>query len=364
MGSLSDLKENINWGMLFILAALLACGLVTLFSATHLTHDNTFSKQLIWTGIGLTAMVMIMLFIDYRWLIRLAWPLYVIIVILLVAVFGVGKEVMGARRWIDMGFFNMQPSELAKIMVIIWISYWGSKKDSSIDYDFRDLIPSIFILFIPISLILLEPDLGTASLTGLICLGMFLMLGIRKSTLIKAGAVFICIMPLSWFLLRNYQRQRILTFLDPELDPLGKGYHAIQSKIAVGSGGLYGKGFLHGTQTQLKFLPEHHTDFIFSVIAEEWGFAGCALIIVLYFLLAAQIITTGLKTKDRFGALLCFGIALFISLHAFINIAMTMGMFPVVGVPLPFISYGGSFMLINLCCIGIVLSISWRKSMF
>ena len=364
MGRLSDLKENIDWGLLLILAALLSCGLVTLFSATHLTHDTTFLKQLIWTGSGLTAMVLIMLFIDYRWLSKLAWPLYIIIVILLIAVFGTGKEVMGAKRWIPLGFFNMQPSELAKIMIIIWISYWGSKKDSTIDYDFRDLIPPLLILIIPFILILLEPDLGTACLTGLICLGMFLMLGIRKSTLIKTGAVFLCIMPLSWFLLRNYQRQRILTFLDPELDPLGKGYHAIQSKIAVGSGGLYGKGFLHGTQTQLKFLPEHHTDFIFSVIAEEWGFAGCALIIVLYFLLAAQIIATGLKTKDRFGALLCFGIALFISLHAFINIAMTMGMFPVVGVPLPFISYGGSFMFINLCCIGIVLSISWRKSMF
>ncbi len=364
MGRLSDLKENIDWGLLFILAALLSCGLVTLFSATHLTHDTTFAKQLIWTGIGLTAMVMIMFFIDYRWLTRLAWPFYIIIVILLIAVFGMGREVMGAKRWIPLGFFNMQPSELAKIMIIIWISYWGSKKDSTTDYDFRDLIPPILILIIPITLILLEPDLGTAFLTGLICAGMFMMLGIRKSTLVKTGIVFISVLPLSWFLLRNYQRQRILTFLDPELDPLGKGYHAIQSKIAVGSGGLYGKGFLQGTQTQLKFLPEHHTDFIFSVIAEEWGFAGCALIIILYFLLAAQIVRTGLKTKDRFGALLCFGIALFISFHAFINIAMTMGMFPVVGVPLPFISYGGSFMLINLCCIGIVLSISWRKSMF
>ncbi len=364
MASLSDFKENIDWWLLLILAALLGCGFVTLYSATSLTHDATFIKQLAWTGCGLLMMVLIMLFIDYRWLSRLAWPLYIIIVILLVAVLGAGKEVMGAKRWIPLGFFNMQPSEITKIMIIIWISYWGSKKYSSVDYDFMDLMFPVFILVIPIILIILEPDLGTASLIGLVCLGMFLMLGIRKSTLVKTGLVFICILPLSWSLLKEYQRQRILTFLDPELDPLGKGYHAIQSKIAVGSGGLYGKGFLHGTQTQLKFLPEHHTDFIFSVIAEEWGFIGCTLIIVLYLLLASRIITTGLKTKDRFGAMLCFGIAMFISLHAFINIAMTMGMFPVVGVPLPFISYGGSFMLINLCCIGIVLSISWRKSMF
>ena len=364
MGSLTELKENIDWGLLLILAALILCGFVTLFSATSLTHDTTFFKQLGWTGVGMAAMILIILFIDYRWLSKLAWPLYIIIVILLIAVFGLGKEVMGAKRWIPLGFFNMQPSEFTKVIIIIWISYWGSKKDSTIDYDFRDLLLPVIILIVPVVLIMLEPDLGTACLTGLLCVGMFLMLGIRKSTLVKTVLIIICIMPLSWFLLREYQRQRILTFLNPELDPLGKGYHAIQSKIAVGSGGLSGKGFLHGTQTQLKFLPEHHTDFIFSVIAEEWGFIGCALIIVLYFLLASRIIDIGLKTKDRFGAMLCFGIAMFISLHVFINIAMTMGMFPVIGVPLPFISYGGSFMLINLCCIGIVLSVSWRKSMF
>jgi rod shape determining protein RodA len=309
-------------------------------------------------------MIFIMFFIDYKWIARLAWPLYVIVVILLCSVFLVGREAMGARRWIPLGFFNMQPSELAKVMVIIWISYWGSKKDATIDYDFRDIILPGMVIFVPFILILAEPDLGTASLTGLVCLGMFLILGIRKPTLIKMGLVLLVAVPSSWFILRDYQRQRILTFLDPEKDPLGRGYHAIQSKIAVGSGGLFGKGFMHGTQTQLKFLPEHHTDFIFSVIAEEWGFIGCAFIIVLYFLLVTKIISIGLKTKDRFGAMLCFGIALFISLHVFINMAMTMGMFPVVGVPLPFISYGGSFMLINLFCIGIVMSISWRKSMF
>jgi rod shape determining protein RodA len=361
---LSEFRDSIDWGLLFILILIIACGIFTMYSATAITHDQTFIKQIIWTAASLAVMVFIMIFVDYKWLARFAWPFYGIVTVLLALVFVIGKEVMGAKRWIPLGFFNMQPSELAKIMVIIWISYWGCKKDASIDYDFRDIAVPGLVLFVPILMIMFEPDLGTASITGLVCIGMFLLLGIRRSTLIKAGAVFFGLLPVLWFALKEYQRNRILTFLDPEKDPLGSGYHAIQSKIAVGSGGLYGKGFLKGTQTQLKFLPEHHTDFIFSVIAEEWGFAGCALIIILYFLLVMKIVSIGLKTKDRFGAMLCFGIALFISLHVFINIAMTMGMFPVVGVPLPFISYGGSFMLINLCCIGIVLSISWRKSMF
>jgi len=170
--------------------------------------------------------------------------------------------------------------------------------------------------------------------------------------------------PVSWNFLRPYQQQRVMVFLNPNSDPLGAGYTAIQSKIAIGSGALLGKGWMSGTQSQLKFLPESHTDFIFATLAEEWGFLGSGVLIFLYILLITKIITVGLKAKDRFGALLCFGIASYFTLHVFINMAMVIGIFPVVGVPLPFISYGGSFMVINMICIGLVLNVAWRRFIF
>lgn len=359
----SKILEDLDWGIVALVLALLAAGLVTLFSATHVTQTSLFWKQCVWIGAGLLGML-ICLSLDYRVLLRLAWPLFIVVLALLVAVLGIGREISGAKRWLSLGPLSLQPSELAKIMVIIWISYWGSKKRDYEDYDFRDLIVPMLILLVPVGLIMAQPDLGTASMVSLISIGMFLMIGIRRSTLIAAFLMFLAVLPIGWFSLKDYQRLRILSFIDPTRDPLGSGYHALQSKIAVGSGGFLGKGFLHGTQTQLRFLPEHHTDFIFSVVAEEWGFLGSAFIITLFFLLVTRIVVIGLKAKERFGAFLCFGIAIFIGLHAFINTAMTMGMFPVVGVPLPFISYGGSFMLINLACIGVVLSVAWRRTMF
>ncbi len=213
-------------------------------------------------------------------------------------------------------------------------------------------------------LILVEPDLGTAGIVTLISVIMLLLLGVKRSTFMTLSALFVSALPFVWFNLKAYQKNRILTFLDPSRDPLGSGYHATQSKIAVGSGGLWGKGYLHGTQTQLSFLPEHHTDFIFSVVAEEWGFAGTAFLIMLYMVLVTKIIQIGFRAKDRFGAMICFGISAYFILHIFINISMTVGIFPVVGVPLPFISYGGSFMFISLICIGLVLNISWRRFIF
>jgi rod shape determining protein RodA len=355
--------ENIDWGLIVLVLALIAAGLLTLYSATHVSQTGLFFRQIAWIGIGCVALLLGFA-IDYRFLMRMAWPLYALAVILLVAVLGLGREISGAKRWLSLGPLGIQPSELAKIMVIIWIGYWGSKKKDLEDYGFRELLIPTAILLVPVGLILAEPDLGTAGMVILIAGGMFLMLGIQRSTLIISFLLFLASLPIGWFSLKDYQRLRILSFIDPTRDPLGSGYHALQSKIAVGSGGFLGKGFLHGTQTQLRFLPEHHTDFIFSVVAEEWGFLGAVFIITLFFLLIAKIVAIGLKAKDRFGAMICFGIAIFIGLHVFINTAMTLGLFPVVGVPLPFISYGGSFMFINLACIGVVLSVAWRKYMF
>jgi rod shape determining protein RodA len=363
MSRYDKITNNIDWGLLTTTLALMAFGLLCLYSAVRLTQVSIFFKQLLWISAAFVLMATVFL-VDYRTHMRFAWPMYVFMILTLGAVLVIGREISGARRWISLGPLGIQPSEFAKIIMIIWMAYWGEKKIQPDSYGMKELIvPSLFILF-PVALILLEPDLGTAGIVALIAVIMLLLLGVRRSTVITLGALFVSALPFAWFSLKDYQRNRILTFLDPSRDPLGSGYHATQSKIAVGSGGLWGKGYLHGTQTQLSFLPEHHTDFIFSVVAEEWGFAGTALLILLYIILVTKIIQVGYRAKDRFGSLICFGIAGYFTLHIFINISMAVGIFPVVGVPLPFISYGGSFMFMNMICIGLVLNISWRRFIF
>jgi rod shape determining protein RodA len=363
MSRYAKISDNLDWGILMTTFFLISFGLLCVYSSTYGTGSSIFIKQIIWIFIGIFFLI-IAFALDYRNLMYSAWPLYGLVILALLAVFVLGRNISGAKRWIILGPLRMQPSELAKIFVIIWMAFWGEKRKHIQNYGLRELIFPATIMFIPVALILAEPDLGTAAIVAFISLILFLILGIKKTTFLTLGALCASGMPFLWIMLKDYQRKRILTFLDPERDPLGSGYHAIQSKIAVGSGGLIGKGFLHGTQTQLKFLPEHHTDFIFSVVAEEWGFIGSGLLLFLYLLLITRIITVGIKAKDRFGSLLCFGVASYFSLHVFINIAMACGIFPVVGVPLPFISYGGSFMVINLICIGIVLNVEWRRFIF
>ncbi len=363
MSRYAKLTEILDWGILVTTLLLMAIGLLCVYSSTAGMGSGIFIRQLLWISIG-TLFLAIAFLVDYRTLMYSAWPFYGLVVFALMLVLVIGREISGARRWIIMGPMRMQPSEIAKIFVIIWMAYWAEKKKHILLHGIRELIFPAVIIFIPMVLILLEPDLGTAAIVAFIAIAMFLMLGIRRSTMLSLVGLVLAALPFLWFSLKDYQRQRIFTFLDPSRDPLGSGYHAIQSKIAVGSGGLIGKGFLHGTQTQLKFLPEHHTDFIFSVVAEEWGFLGSGVLIFLYMMLITKIITVGFKAKDRFGALLCFGIAAYFTLHVFINISMAIGIFPVVGVPLPFISYGGSFMIINMICIGIVLNVAWRRFIF
>jgi rod shape determining protein RodA len=359
----AKLTEILDWGILVSTFFLMVIGLLCVYSSTAAMGSGIFIRQLLWICIGMLFLAIAFL-VDYRTLMYSAWPFYGLVISALVLVFVIGREISGAKRWIIFGPLRMQPSEVAKIFVIIWMAYWAEKKKHILLHGIRELIIPAVIIFIPMVLILLEPDLGTAAIIAFIAIAMFLMLGIKRSTILTLGGLFLAALPFLWFSLKDYQRLRIFTFLDPSRDPLGSGYHAIQSKIAVGSGGLIGKGFLHGTQTQLKFLPEHHTDFIFSVVAEEWGFLGSGVLIFLYMMLITKIITVGLKAKDRFGALLCFGIATYFTLHVFINISMAIGIFPVVGVPLPFISYGGSFMIINMICIGIVLNVAWRRFIF
>ncbi|MEA3224046.1 MAG: rod shape-determining protein RodA [Thermodesulfobacteriota bacterium] len=360
MSKLSKIVDNIDWRVITIVFFIIFIGLLCLYSATNVLSLIIFWKQVIWVGLGVFVMLVAFI-IDYRTLMRMAWPIYVITIILLVLVLCIGNEIAGARRWFSIGTLGFQPSEVAKGMVIILIAFYGAKKKHIDGYGLRDLLLPFVVLLVPTLLILAQPDLGTAGIIVLIAICMFFVIGIKKSAFVTTLFIMIGLLPVAWLSLKDYQQARILSFLDPNRDPLGTGYHAIQSKIAVGSGGLLGKGFLHGTQTQLMFLPEHHTDFIFSVVAEEWGFIGSAVVISLYLLLITRIVSVGIKAKDRFGAILCFGIAIYFTLHVFMNIAMAIGLAPVVGVPLPFISYGGSFMLVNMACIGIVLSVSWRR---
>lgn len=363
MSRYDKIANNIDWGVVTTTLAIIVVGLFCLYSAVRISQISIFFKQIMWIMMG-TLILITVFAVDYRIHMRFAWPLYGFMVFALLLVLVIGKEICGAKRWISIGPLGLQPSELAKVIIVIWMAYWGEKKDYIQGYGMRELMVPAFFIFIPVSLILVEPDLGTASIVGMISVIMLILLGIKRPTFLTLSAVFVSILPFAWLSLRDYQRNRILTFLDPSRDPLGTGYHATQSKIAVGSGGLWGKGFLGGTQTQLSFLPEHHTDFIFSVIAEEWGFAGSALLLLLYIILVTKIIQIGTKAKDRFGAMLCFGIAGYFTLHIFINISMAIGIFPVVGVPLPFVSYGGSFMFINLICIGLVLNVAWRRFIF
>ncbi|HNU74682.1 MAG: Rod shape-determining protein RodA [Deltaproteobacteria bacterium ADurb.BinA179] len=363
MSRYARITDNIDWGLISTVIGIIFIGLLCLYSSSRVTNIAIFYKQLTWILISVLAMIVAFI-VDYRVLLRSAWPLYILMVSGLILVLIIGREISGARRWLSLGPLGIQPSELAKVIVIIWLAYWGEQKKHIQGYGIRELVTPALFIFIPVGLILIEPDLGTAGIVALISCTLLLLLGIKRSTFISLLVLALSGMPFVWYSLKDYQRLRIISFLDPSRDPLGSGYHAMQSKIAVGSGGLLGKGFLEGTQTQLRFLPEHHTDFIFSVVAEEWGFAGSALLLLLYVTLVTKIMQIGFKAKDRFGTMICFGIAAYFTLHLFINIAMAIGIFPVVGVPLPFISYGGSFMLINWICIGLVLNISWRRFIF
>jgi rod shape determining protein RodA len=291
--------------------------------------------------------------------------MYGFLVILLLAVLVVGRSSMGATRWLNLGLFNIQPSELMKIVIIITFARFFNNFHAVGGLTVKNTLIPLGILALPAMLIMKQPDLGTAILVILIALSMSIYVGVRWTTIVTFVLVTI---PLAWLgwakLLRPYQKNRILDFLDPERSRLGSGYHIIQSKIAVGSGGLLGKGFVKGTQSQLRFLPEQHTDFAFSVFAEEWGFVGCLVMIILYLSLVLWGLNIARRCNDHFGSLLAMGVTAMLFWHIVINMGMVMGLFPVVGVPMPFFSYGGTSMITSMVGIGILQSISMRKFMF
>ncbi len=344
---------------------LIGFGVITIYSATYNPEAGTWltgfcRRQLIWVGIasGLGAILFIF---HYNIFYQLAYPLYGVGIILLIAVEVAGSTHMGATRWLSLGSINVQPSEFAKITVILALARYLSDRRLPPPYNLKELIPPAIIIALPTILILKQPDLGTAMLIILISGVIIFVAGITRGTLVTIGITAVSTAIIGWQFLHDYQRQRILTFLDPEKDPLGSGYHIAQSKIAIGAGKLFGKGFLKGTQNSLHFLPEQHTDFIFAAYAEQWGFLGVLILLALYFTFLLRAIHIATEARDSFGSYLATGIAAIFFWQVTINIGMVSGLMPVVGIPLPLFSYGGTSMLTSMILISILLNIHYRR---
>ncbi len=341
-----------------------ACGIGVLYSAVNSGDQNAlislFYKQIAWFGFGFSLMFFILL-VHYKHLDKWAWAIYLGILSLLVLVHFVGKHVAGSTRWLELGPFTVQPSEFAKLSVIIILARIFSKNINIQGLTLRRLVLPMIITVVPFALIATQPDLGTAGTVVLIAATMTLFAKIERKTLICLIIACAMIVPLGWKFLKPYQIERIMTMVSPERDPLGTGYHLRQSKIAIGSGQMFGKGYLQGTQKKLSFLPEQHTDFIFSVLAEEWGFAGSMAMLFLFFLLISFGLNIAHGCKDGFGTILSVGISTMLFWQVFINVAMIMGILPVVGMPLPLASYGGSSIITTLCGIAILMNISMRR---
>lgn len=357
------LIQNFDWTPLILTLIIATIGIINLHSATFSQQNPIWIKQLYWFILGYIALILVFA-INYKHLENFAYHLYVLSLLLLVVVLLFGRTISGSRRWIELGFISLQPSEIVKITFILALAKYFSRNPVRAGYSLRNLLVPLVFLIVPFCLIVMEPDLGTALILCIIFLSILLFLGARWRSFIVMIAGFILTLPASWLFLKDYQRMRIVAFFNPANDPLGTGYHIIQSKIAVGSGLFWGKGFLKGTQSQLNFLPEHHTDFIFSVLAEEWGFLGSIILIGLYVALIFYGLRVAERSKDRFGAILALGIVCLIFWQVTINIGMTIGLLPIVGVPLPLISYGGSSVLSILLGIGILLNIRARRFMF
>jgi rod shape determining protein RodA len=391
--------------LILLVISLFSIGIIAVFSATHtvgMDNPNYFSKQLI-LGIAGLAIMIIMAFIPFKLIQRSSYLFYGLSLFLLVVVLFFGSRGFGAERWLAIGPLKLQPSELAKLATIMAVASYLSRTDVNANQA-KNLVVSVAFFIVPFLLIAKQPDLGTSLVFIILCLPMLYWAGLNwfymfifltpaltmllsfsflafliwmifiSSVLIISRrkpiilvAVFLLhivvglVTPVLWSQLKPYQKQRILTFANPEADPKGSGYQIIQSKVAIGSGGIWGKGFLEGSQTQLRFLPAQHTDFIFSVIGEEWGFVGVAVIVLLFITLILYLIYLAGIVRSLYASLVITGITTVLFFHIVVNIGMTIGLAPVTGLPLPFISYGGSFLLSVFIMMGIVLNFSVNR---
>ncbi|MEE4352912.1 MAG: rod shape-determining protein RodA [Desulfatiglans sp.] len=361
------LIQNFDWILLLSLLLIAAISIMNLYSATYTVREvggsQVFIKQIYWFLIGFSLCLLMTTF-DYHILERLAYPIYVSSVILLVLVLFMGKVTSGSQRWLAVGPISFQPSELAKIAIVVVFAKFFSEKGGRTDYRLRDIWQAFVIVSIPSALILKEPDLGTALLLVAVAGTMVFFVKVYWKSILILVVSTISVAPFVWFNLKEYQQLRILTFLRPDMDPLGAGYHINQSKIAIGSGLFWGKGFLKGSQTRLHFLPEQHTDFAFSVLAEEWGFAGSMVLLSLYLFLILWGLNIAKNSRDRFGSIMSVGIVAVVFWQVLINVGMVTGLLPVVGIPLLLFSYGGSSLVSTMIAMGILMNISMRRFMF
>ncbi len=359
-----------EWPLIVICLILATIGVCLIFSATAPMGDVGMSfvlRQITWCSLGLILMAAFLLS-DYRFLERWGIWFYLAIVVALIVVWSLGRVTAGSKRWMDLGLMRFQPSEFAKLAVVIILAKLYQDVAGKTKLQLRDLIKPSILAAIPVFLVFIQPDLGTGGVITLIAISMTIFVGIERRALLWLGAIAAGAIPIVWMagdhLLLTYQKRRLLTYLNPDYDPLGSGYHIIQSQIAIGSGGFLGKGYLQGTQNQLMFLPAKHTDFVFSILAEEWGFVGCATVLILFSLLFLRGMAVAGKSRDTFGALVAFGCTVTIFWHVTINIGMVMGLLPVVGVPLSFLSYGGSSLLSSFLVIAILVNVSMRRFSF
>ena len=352
-----------DWMLLAFVLCVSVMGILNIYSTGFNAAEGQtpfYLKQLQWIVVGFVFMIFIF-FVDYRVIIEYAYIIYGFALTLLALVLIVGSSSHGAQRWLGGGFFAIQPSELMKVIIIIALARYFDNHKSNEPYKLKELLVPLLIVAVPCALILKQPDLGTALMLVVIFVSIVLFMGVDKKSLIFVLAGGLIFIPSGWLFLKDYQRERLITFLNPEGDPLGSGYHIIQSKIAIGSGEIFGKGFLSGSQTQLKFLPEQQTDFVFSVFAEEWGFIGSMILIVIFTMIIFWGLKIALQARDLLGTIIAFGVTAQIAWEVFINIGMVLGILPVVGIPLPFFSYGGSAMLSLMAAVGLLINVNARR---
>ncbi len=360
------LIANFPWWFFLIILSISSIGVVVIYSANHgrpeVFFQNLYLKQMVWIGYGLIAMLFAVL-VDYRVWSENAYVIYIVTVAALLCTLFYGNIASGARRWIQIGPLVIQVSEFAKFALIISLAKFFERKKQAGHYELTNLFIPAFLTGIICFLIALQPDLGTAMIILFVFFIFIFASELRTKTLIKIFAVGLASVPLLWFFLKDYQKTRVLTLFNPELDPLGAGYHSIQSKIAIGSGGFWGQGLFAGTQSRLNFLPEKHTDFIFSVFAEEMGFIGVIVLLTLYLILILKGLNIAYRVSDRFGLFLALGITGSIAFYIIVNIGMTIGLFPITGIPLPLLSYGGSSLITSFFALGLLLNIEMRRTL-
>lgn len=358
--ALPDKLRTLPWGIILTVFTIGCFGLTVLYSAA----GGSFQPWAMTQGVRFAVLLLVMIalsYVDVSVWIKYAYPYYAVVLAMLIIVETMGKIGMGAQRWIDLGFIRIQPSEFMKIAVILALARYYHFLPRAFVRSWSALWIPLALIVVPVGLVMIQPDLGTSLMITAGGISILFLAGTRLSLFVGAGAAVAAALPVAYNLLHDYQRKRVMIFLDPEADPLGAGYHITQSKIAIGSGGLFGKGFLAGTQSHLDYLPERHTDFIFATMAEEWGLIGGLFILLCFGIVLMWGVSVALTARAHFARLAAMGLTMTLFFYVAINLMMVMGLAPVVGIPLPLFSYGGSAMMTVLLALGVLMSIARQR---